>query len=174
VIRRTLVLAFALLVTLPAAAAAQEYPPQEGQATVSDSSVPPGGTFTLSGSGCAPSSQVAFGLDQEAQGQVTADSAGAFSAQVTVPEDTTAGQHEAVAVCETSEGETLVLSATITVEGAAAETPRGTAGAGALPATGQESSVPLTKIAVMLVLVGGAFVVAARRRSTPVAERISR
>jgi LPXTG-motif cell wall-anchored protein len=75
-----------------------------------------------------------------------------------------------VAVCETPSGETLVLSADITVEGAA--TPGAAAGGGALPSTGQESSVPLTKIAVMLVLVGGTFVVAARRRSTPALARV--
>ena len=170
-IRRILMLAV-LLVAVPAAASAQEYPPQQGQATVSDSSVPPGGTFTISGSGCAPSTTVALGFDNDAQGQTTADGSGAFSGPVTVPADAAPGQHTAQAVCETSEGETLVLSAAITVEGA--EAPRGTAGTGALPATGQDSSVPLTKIAVMLVLVGGAFVVAARRRKSPVAERISR
>ena len=172
-IRRTVALCLLLLV-VPAVAAAQQYPPEQGTAQVSDSSVTPGGTTTISGSGCAASAPVTIAFDGGQIDQGTADATGAFSEDVTIPSDASAGSHTLSASCSDADGGTLVLSSTITVEGGAAPGPAaGPTTGGGLPATGNDSTVPLTRVAMMLVVVGSAFVVLARRRRTVAAERVN-
>lgn len=95
-----------------------DYPPgQCGQMQVSSTTVVPGGTVTVSGSGFAPNSTVFIEIrpDGRRLGQVTTDASGAFSLTVTIPADTEPGRYRLVAIGQDPSGAPLTLSAGITV-----------------------------------------------------------
>jgi hypothetical protein len=146
-IRRMFVLgALALMVFAPAAHA--QYSGSPG-ASVSDSTVSSGDTVTVSATGCTPGSTVTFSLDGSQIGSGTTDANGTASADVVITGS--AGSHTITNSCNDA-----VIS--ITIEGA-------TAAAGALPRTGSDSSLPLAKIAIVLIVAGGLLVAVARDRS---------
>ena len=118
----------------------------------SDTTPDPGQTITVSGTGCAPGSNVNFLFDGQPNGGTTADGTGNFSGSLTVPSDASSGTHTVTAQCGAQ-----VLAFEITVNPAVVAAP-------AIPRTGSSSTIPLTSVALALLAVGGLFVLFARRR----------
>lgn len=166
------------MLTLGAAAAqAQQYPVQQGNLQVNDTTVTPGQPVVISGDGCAPNSQVVITFDTTVLATINANGQGAFSTTVTIPSDASNGQHTLRASCTTPQGGARVLSASLTVSGqtagsttttstTAAPTTTTTAAVGGtgLPRTGASSTAPLTAAGIGLVAAGSVAVVASRRR----------
>lgn len=148
-IRRMLILGvMALALFVPAAHA--QYNPGTPGASVSDSTVTSGDTVTVTATGCEPGSTVTFYLDGNTLGSATADDSGTAAADVVITGSP--GAHQITNSCNDA-----VIS--ITIAGATA---------GALPRTGSDSSLPLAKIAIVLIAAGGLLIVAARDRSKKV------
>ncbi len=143
------------LILLPSAASAQHYPPSGGSLGVASSTVSAGGKLAISGNGCASSATVDFAVAGASAGSATADSSGAFSGSVTIP-SSASGSVDVTATCAGPQGESVVLTATVTVTAAGSST---------LPRTGSSSSFPSVAVALVLLCVGAAFVVATRRRA---------
>src|SRR5262245_47591306 len=168
-IRRSL-LAMALVLGLVVAAVpadAQQYPPANNFLIVTPTVVVPGGTITISSGTYLPGTTVTFTLFSQptSLGSAIANSVGAVSAQATIPADTPLGQHTIQASGQTAAGPlTQTASLTVVAPEAAAAPGRAAAARGALPRTGDDSSIPLTRVAAVLVAVGGALVFVARRR----------
>ena len=144
----------ALLLLAAAPAAAQEYPPTGGNLEVSSGTVAPGGKVVVSGRGCASTAAVAFAIDAAGAGDTTADAAGAFSGEVTVPSNA-AGSIEITATCDEADGGVLSLTATVSIQ---------SAGSG-LPFTGASNTFPTTLAALGVLVLGTGLVLVARRRS---------
>lgn len=150
-IRRMLILGvMALALFVPAAHA--QYNPGTPGASVSDSTVTSGDTVTVTATGCEPGSTVTFYLDGNTLGSATTDDSGTASADVVITGSP--GPHQISNSCNAA-----VISVTIAGAGATA---------GALPRTGSDSSLPLAKIAIVLIAAGGLLIVAARDRSKKV------
>lgn len=123
-----------------------QYPPDEPTVEVSDSTVQPCDTITVTGSNQEAGSTVNITFDGEVIGSATVAADGTFSATVQIP-------------CDTAPG-TYVLSA----GGATTEiTVVAAAGAGG-PGTGADVSAGMT-IMVGLFVLGVGAIVATRRRS---------
>jgi LPXTG-motif cell wall-anchored protein len=137
-----------LLFAAPAFAA---YPPASGALTVGSSKAAAGGSVTVSGTGCAADASVALTVSSASAGTATADSTGAFSASVKIP-STATGSVDVSASCLDVSGNSVVLTATVTVSGT-------------LPKTGASHTSPTVVIALLALCLGAAFVVATRRRS---------
>lgn len=171
-VKRLIAIACAALgvVALAAPAAAQQYPPAINSLTVSDTTPTPGQTITIEARTCEPGSTVTFFLDTVTLMSAVADAAGVAAVQATIPTDTSLGAHTITATCPAPDGSTLRLSVAITVvpaDGSGAAT-AGSA-AGALPRTGQDSSLPLARLGLGLAAIGGLVTaVAAKRRKAHV------
>ena len=148
-IRRMFILAgLALLVFAPAAHA--QYSGNPG-ASVSDSTVSSGDTVTVTVTCNVPAgTDITVFLDGNDVGSGVANDSGTAAIDVVVTGG--AGAHEITNSCNSA-----VL--TVTIAGATA---------GNLPRTGTDSSLPLAKIAIVLIAAGGLLVVAARDRSKKV------
>jgi hypothetical protein len=137
----------ALLVGLSAAPASAQYGPGTGGAVTCDAgSAPPGATVTCTVTGCPPGSTANFTMNGEPIGSAPVGDDGSASTDVTIP----------------SGGGTLGVtcgdvSASFGLGAAEA------AATGSLARTGSDS-LPLARIAMVLVAVGGLVVLAARRR----------
>lgn len=150
-----LVAVLPLVLAMSATAAAQEYPPSEGDLEVSDSTVTPGGTITVEGTGCEADSDVTITFDDDEIDATTADGDGAFSESVDVPDDASEGTHTLEATCPDADGTgNRVLGIQITVSDE-----------GGLAATGSSSTVPLTLVGAGIALLGVVLVVVVRQRS---------
>lgn len=116
----------ALLMVLALPAMAQEYPTFDGPLATSNSTTnfEPGETFTVSGDGYEPSATVVVTLESDpvTLATTTADAAGAFETEVTIPADFPAGAHTLKATGAAAGGGTQVLGLQITVAGDLAET----------------------------------------------------
>lgn len=112
----------ALALALPVLA--QEYPTFDGPVTVSDSTPNAGDTVTVSGSGFEAGATIElwFRSDPVKLGETTADAAGEFEAEVTIPADAAAGVHHIEATGPAAGGGTLVLGTQVTVAGDLANT----------------------------------------------------
>jgi len=162
-VRRLLGLCAVSVATLAlgvSAAGAAEYPPSSASASASASTVSPGGTLTITGSGCLANSEVSMTLlsDPVSLGLVTANAGGAFSTAVTIPADTPAGAHTIVVACTGADGNAVTQNIAIAVAASASRSDT-------LPRTGSDSP-PVILIGAGLLLVGGVLAVAARRRRT--------
>ncbi|MEJ7584019.1 MAG: LPXTG cell wall anchor domain-containing protein [Acidimicrobiales bacterium] len=131
---------------------AQTYPGCVVEA--SDIRVEAGDTITISGTNAQPEEQVVASLDERVIGRGTADGAGDFSFPATIPADIIAGRHLVEVRCGPS-GATLALTLTV---GPVAPT------GGRLPKTGSGATIPLTRIAVGLIAVGGLVALTMSRR----------
>jgi len=151
---RSMIVTAALLLLAAAPAAAQEYPPTGGNLNVSSGTVDPGGSVTVSGTGCAPSANVALAVDDAAAGSTTADNDGAFSHPVEVPSNAS-GSVELTATCDEADGGVLELTATVSIQSAG----------GGIPFTGASNVFPTTLAALGILVLGTGFVIVARRRS---------
>jgi len=75
-----------------------------------------GGPVVLKGSGCGAGSQVAFTLDDRfGLGAATADEDGLFSAQVSLPVETSPGMHDLAAACPDGDGQDVIQHAPLQV-----------------------------------------------------------
>ena len=156
-LRKTLALALVLVVGSAAPALAGAEYADEDAVVLSASVVAPGEDFTATVGVCQPATEAAFDIDGDAAATATAGDDGQASATLTAP--TEEGTHTVTGTCTGPDQETVVLSSTLTVDA-------DTAPAGEdLPATGSDSSLPLTRVALGALLVGGLFVLIARRRS---------
>jgi len=179
-------LAIAAALTLLAipASAQEDYPPSSSDSlTVSESTVAPGESITISGDGAEPGATVAFKLTKSSSalgvgrvvlagqrlaalvrpqaqssvslGSTTADSDGSFSATLTIPSGLDDGTYTLTA---TSGG---VVLATATIQVAAS-------GSSALPFTGSNVG-PGLAIGATLIVAGGLLLLAVRRRRSSIA-----
>ena len=168
--KRVLACAALAVVLLAAPAAAQQYPPAVNSLTISDTTPTPGQTITIEGRTFAAGSTVTVTMESDpvTLGTAVADDQGVFTLQATIPIDTALGQHTITAAGQAPDGSALVLSATITVVQADGEGGAGDAGgdsSGALPRTGDDTSRPLAKLGLGLLVLGGLVTaVAAKRR----------
>lgn len=138
---------------------AAEYPPVSGDLSVSTASVSPGGSLDVSGGGCAAGAEVSLAVAGASAGSAIADEVGAFSASVQIPSDAS-GTVDVTATCTDPVGSPLVLSAQVTV----AADGVGTGDGSGLPLTGA-GTLPMVLLGLVLLGLGGAFVVAGRRRA---------
>jgi hypothetical protein len=143
-----LILAAVALVALAPAAHAQYG--GDGSTSVSDSTVTRGQTITVTADGCEAGEEVTFFFDGDPAGTATADDEGVATGSVTIPNDAAAGPHEISNSCNDA-----VI--TVTVEVAATTA--------ALPRTGSDS-LPLAKVAIVLIAAGGLLVLVSRDRSS--------
>lgn len=159
-VKRMLVVAVVSLGLVAAPAAAQQYPPADNAITVSDTSVTPGQTIEITAERCEPGTDATFTLSpgQVLLGTATADGSGVATLSATIPEDTSLGRHTITATC----GD-LELSASIVVVAAAAGDAAGGPG-GALPRTGDDSSIPLARLGLGLAAIGGVVTALAAKR----------
>lgn len=153
-------LALCALLLLAAAPALAQYPPDvTTTVAVSDTTVVPGETITVTGEGFAPGTRVTITLDDT---QVLAVAAvrddGRFSAQVTIPEDIAPGVHKITAAGVDAEGQPRGFDIFITVVAPAVAAP-----APALVTTGLELTTG-SALALALLTLGAAALYAARRR----------
>ena len=121
------------------------------------STVAPGKTMTVSGSGYAPNSTVTLAIYSTPQvlTTVVTDASGNFTATVTVPAGLAAGNHTLVASGVDSSGNVRYVNLAVTVSGSGAATLAYTGADVVLPAIG----------GLVAVAVGGGLIVASRRRS---------
>jgi hypothetical protein len=169
-VKRVVVAAAVALVLLAAPAAAQQYPPAENSLTVSDTTPTPGQTIDIVAKTFVAGSGVTVTLHPEpvALGTPTADQAGVASLSATIPASTPLGAHTIVAQGTASDGTPLTLTVSINV--VAADGSGSGAGGGALPRTGDDSSLPLARIGLTLAAIGGVVTaVAAKRRKAAAA-----
>ena len=156
-LKKILVLAAGLLLLGTGVAGAQQYPPAEESATVSDTTVEPGQPITIRVEGFQGTVTFTLFSAPVVLGTATANSAGVATLTATIPENTTPGTHRIDATGTGLDGQPLTVSVNITVLGA---------GTG-LPTTGSGSTTPLTQTAVAALAAGGLLVLLAnRRRST--------
>jgi hypothetical protein len=125
-------------------------------AVLSDVSVEPGQTITVSGNGAAPNTEVSATLDGTVIGTGTADASGVYSFEATIPQNTSAGSHTIGVSCGPGGG---IQGVSVEVLGSGAS--RGGTG---VASTGSGSTIPLSRAAIALIAVGGLFVAVARRR----------
>jgi hypothetical protein len=159
--KKTLALASVLLVGvlgMAAPAMAGEGYTDEDALVLSDTTVAPGEEFEATVGVCEPGSEATFEIDGEPAGEAIADDEGQATATLTAPTDE--GTHTVTASCTGPDGEAVVLSSTLTV-----------VAGGALPATGSSNTLPLTRIALGALVVGGLLVLIATRRGTHKGDR---
>ena len=161
--RWTTALAALLLVALPTAAHAQNYTTRTGNLTVSDPTPAPGQTITATGSGYGSNASVTITMESQpvTLKTTTANAAGQLNTQITIPSNTTPGQHTLRATGRSSDGGTLVLSASIVVG----------RDAGTLPRTGPTSPIGLAGIGLLLAA-AGALVALMRSRKVASADNL--
>lgn len=164
-IRRTLLLALALVALVAAPVAAQEYDGTNATAGVSAD----GETIIVNGEGFIPNSTVTFEVEFDGaiveRGTTQADAEGDVSFEVEVRGD---GVHR---ITLTDGVNTAVVSITIGDAGRGGTTGGGApfagdtpAKTGGLPTTGSSGSIGLTQIGIMGLVIGGVAVYAAKRR----------
>jgi hypothetical protein len=160
--KKTLALAGVVLVGVVgfgSPAVAGEGYSDEDAIVLSDSTVAPGEDFEATVGVCEPGSEATFEIDGEPAGEAIADDEGQASDTLTAP--TEEGTHTVTGSCTGPDGEAVVLSSTLTV---------GAAGGG-LPATGSSDTMPLTRIGLAALVVGGLLVLIATRRGTHKGDR---
>src|SRR5262245_1284867 len=164
-VKRLIALGALAVLAMAAPAAAQQYPPAVNSLTVSDTTPSPGQTITIQGQTFATGSTatVVLNSDPVTRGSATANAAGQIALQATLPQDTPLGAHTLVATGPAPNGQTLSLSLAIQVVPAQGG---GTGnGGGTLPHTGDSTSLPLAKVGLGLLALGGViYAVASKRR----------
>jgi LPXTG-motif cell wall-anchored protein len=131
------------------AAASPQYPPSGLEVTVTDPTPSPGGTFSVTATGCAEGDTVTFSFNGETQTAVV--SGGSATVSFTAP--TTPGSYTGTVTCSGVAGDFGIVVPS---------------SGGTLPATGSDGIAGTTVIAIGLLGVGlGLFAVATfRRRQT--------
>lgn len=173
--KRLIAAAALTVVMLAAPAGAQQYPPSVNELTVS---CPPGGSrIEVRARTFGPGTDVAITIasDAIALGTAVADADGVAVLATDLPSTTPAGDHAVTATGVAADESALTVSGSVTIGAgptcgtAVVPTQPGT-DEGALPRTGDDSSIPLAKLGVALAAVGGvATAVASKRRKKAVA-----
>lgn len=169
-LKRTMLVAVAVSATLvlgAATAGAQVYPPPANFCTISDTTPTPGQTVTISCGTYLAGATVTFTFlsTPVVLGTVTADANGVATLTTAIPSDATLGDHTITVTGESAAGPlTQTIPLTVVSAGAGAGAGGVATGAGGLPRTGTDSSLPLARTAALLIAVGGVLVLAARRR----------
>jgi LPXTG-motif cell wall-anchored protein len=186
-LKRILVLAVAIVGLAAAPALADDepqYPPQDDlKISVSATALCPGDSVTISGEGFAPGSSVVVELaaNETTLGSATADGAGAFSLETTIPDTQAAGDYTVTVSGSAADGSDVDERAALEVQdcegggdddsgndddGAVSATPPAddSSSSGNLPVTGSNSTMTLIKIGLALAAIGGALLAWARRR----------
>jgi LPXTG-motif cell wall-anchored protein len=123
------------------------YPPPPAEIVVENPTVTVGGSSGFRGTGCLPNESLAVTFGDRSLGTVTADSNGAFSGSVSLPQSTGPGTY-----LLTVQGSTCAFNSTVTV-------------AGKLAFTGSSSQTSTYVLAgLAAVVLGFVLVVATRRR----------
>lgn len=137
--------------------------PISGGLNVSDTSVKPGGTVQVSGDGFTPGTPIDIEIFSAPTllKTVDADGAGSFSTSVTIPTSISPGSHTLSATGGAPSGDTLTLSAEITVEGEGGG--GSSSSSGPLAFTGASIGA-MAGVALAGIAVGTLFVIATRRR----------
>src|SRR5262245_17845265 len=159
------------VVAMAAPAGAQQYPPAVNSLTISDTTPTPGQTISIECRTFATGSTATVTLfsDPVVLGSAIADAAGVFALQATIPADTPLGHHTITAEGTAPDGSPLSLSVSLTVVPAQAGAGAGN-GNGNLPRTGSDSSIPLAKLGLGMLAIGGiATAIAAKRRKAAAA-----
>jgi LPXTG-motif cell wall-anchored protein len=166
-VRRLIAVASMAVVAMAAPAAAQQYPPAVNSLACSDTTPTAGQTISVEAMTFAGGAAVSFTLapDNVVIASATADAGGVVTTEVTIPAGTPPGEHTLTASGGAPDGSTLRLTCALTVVGADGVEP-----SGALPRTGDDSSLPLAKLGLVLAAIGGVITaVAAKRRKAAVA-----
>lgn len=161
-IRRALLLSLAVVALVAGPAAAQDY-----DGTTASATVEPDGDIVVNASGFNPNATVTYTVDLDGtrvlDGSVQSDAAGDVNFTVEY-------QGDGTYTIRMTDGEnTQVLNVTVDrAAGAPGTAGQGTTGtasqAGALPATGSDSSLPLAQTGIALMMIGGVAIYAAKRR----------
>lgn len=153
-----LVAAISLLCSGPAFA----YGPNAPSVTTNTSSVTPGGTLVVTGTGFEPNSLITLVLhsDPVTLGTVTANANGSFTDEVTVPSDTPPGDHTIIASDTYGDTASTEIVVTAAVTGANSTTSSGGSG---LAFTGADIAA-LTSVGAVALALGGMLVLATRKR----------
>ena len=136
---------------------------------VSSSTVAPGGSLTVTGTGWLPASSVSVWIESTPvllKSGVAVDSNSEFTTSVIVPADIEPGPHTIFSTGTTTTGEVgAAASASITVTGSTPDDSGGSGGSGDnLAATGS-NIIPIAALGGALVATGLGTVVLVRRRS---------
>lgn len=161
-----LIVALFLVLGASAAQAQGQYNGDDGPLDTSGTATP-GGSITISGACYAANADVEISVDGTVVKTVKADADGRFSTSVTIPANAT-GSVVIRASGLTSDGATCVLSTTVQVSaaGTTARQAPSSSGGTRLPVTGTEVTPGFVITALVLLAVGGAMVLIARRRRT--------
>lgn len=134
--------------------------------TISDTTVTTGESVTATGTGLDPGTPATGTANSTplALGTKTVDAAGTVSFTFTVPADFENGAHSVV-IQGVKNGAPTTLTVNFTVSGAQGATTTTTrAGSGTIPRTGDDSTVPMTSVAIGLLAAGSGVVYLAKRR----------
>jgi len=157
----TAVMAFSVVLALPAVAAAQAgYTPP----AVTPGSPTPGAGGTnsvpVTMTGCAPSSAVSFTSGGGTVGSATAGATGSASTTATIPAGVT-GSVTITGSCTSVAGATVTASTVVTIPGGGSADP---SGGSDLAFTGSDSSSVMVRIGAVVLVLGVALVLAVRSR----------
>jgi hypothetical protein len=170
-VKRLVAAAAMALVAMAAPAGAQQYPPATNSLTISDTTPTPGQTVEITAQTYQSGASVTITMNSEpvVLGSATSDPTGVARLSGTIPANAALGTHTLVATGTGSDGQPLTLQLSFTV--VAADGSGGGAGGGALPRTGDDSSLPLARIGLGLAAAGGVItaVAAKRRKAAPTA-----
>ncbi|HET9672511.1 MAG TPA: hypothetical protein VFQ40_06640 [Actinomycetota bacterium] len=151
-------LAGSVLITafLAGPALAQDYPPEQPTAGVTDSVVVACGTTTVTGTNWEAGSTVQILFDGEVIATATVGADGTFSTTVTIPCDAAPGTHVLGITGFNQAGQARVVNTTITIVAGAG---------GGVPGTGADVSAGIAVMAGLFALGIVAIVVTRRRRA---------
>lgn len=164
--KRIIAAAAFAVVFMAAPAAAQQYPPAVNSLTVSDTTPTPGQTITIEGRTYAEGASMTITMtsDPVVLGSAAADAAGVATLQATIPADTALGSHTITAVGQAPDGSELTQSLAIEVVQADGAGGDDSDPSGALPRTGDDTSLPLAKLGLGLAAIGGLITALAAKR----------
>jgi hypothetical protein len=139
-------------------------PPRTAKLTISEASVPAGGSLVISGSGFEPDAVVTLTLHSTPVdlGTATANGDGSFVATVTIPSSTARGAHTVEA--STKDGTTVSVALTVTAKGTVAAGGSVSASADDLADTGSTGVLGLGLLALLIIALGAAVATVARIR----------
>lgn len=168
----TLFTAIAVMALATGTAFAQYPPTATGGTTVSDATLAPGESLTVSGSGWEAGSSVTMTLfpDPVGLGTAAVSADGTFSASVTIPTSVSPGTHELRVSGTGADGQPRTSSTSLVIVGASSGSASGSGASGSggsgsdLAATGRGTGTTAV-LAVLLLGIGGGVLLMARRRS---------
>jgi hypothetical protein len=142
------------------------YPPTQSCGIVSDTtSVTPGESVTLTGSGFGGNTNVGLSIEStpHSLGSVQTDSTGAFRDTVTLPTDLVAGQHTIIASSPDQTCSLGLTAQTHAISAVQTSAPTSDGGSGVLASTGVQIA-GISTIAVLLLGGGALLLLVGRRR----------